>query len=239
MAVLRSELTVVTVFDFSEPSALVPVTVSVLLPFEPRTVTSVTVRSKLPSPVDVLLGRLRQSIGAGRDDRLVAQRVVRVEVGDRLGLAAVRIEQRDVGLGLVEAAGTRRILLGGRRQPARAGRNDQLVPERAVSIEIRDRAGPAAVRIQHVRRGLIHDAIAVDVPRDRNRVAVRAGGRRDPVSQRPVAVEVADRRGAAAVGVEHRDVGPGLLEAAGAIGIALCRDRQAVGARRRDGASLQ
>ena len=54
-----------------------------------------------------------------------------------------------------------------------------------------------------------------------------------------VAVEVADRLGAAAVGIEHRDVGPGLVEAAGAVGIALRRHRQAIGARRRDGPVLQ
>ena len=93
----------------------------------------------------------------------------------------------------------------------------------------------AAVGAQHARLGLVDDAIAVGVARDRDRVAVRAGGRRDPGSQLAVAVEVADRLGAAAVGVEHRDVGAGLVEGAGAIDVALCRHRQAVGARRRDG----
>ena len=41
----------VTTFDFSEPSALVSVTVSVRLPSALRTVTSVSVRSKTPLPV--------------------------------------------------------------------------------------------------------------------------------------------------------------------------------------------
>ena len=55
----------------------------------------------------------------------------------------------------------------GDRQSARAGRRNLAVLEDAAGTEVGDRPHPAAVGVQHVRLGLIGDAVAVDVARDR------------------------------------------------------------------------
>ena len=170
---------------------------------------------------------------------LPRKRAVRIEIGDRLAAAAVRIQHRDVGPGLVEAAGAIGIALRVTDSPLALVATTSLslsVPSAlksetvlvllpfAFSTSVAVWSTTPSPLMSRATETVLPSALAVVVT-----LALKVA----------VAIEIADRSGAAAVSIEHRDVGPGLLEAAGAVGIALRRHRQAVGARRRDGPGFQ
>ena len=140
-------LVVLMVWSFSEPSALVSVTVSTLLPL--AAVTTVSIRSNWPLPVEIGIDGRGLAIGAGRGHDLVAQRAVGVAVGHGLSRAAVGIEHADVGPRLVERPRPGMVPLGRDGAAVGAGRDHGAVAQRAVGVHLRRRADGAAVRIDH------------------------------------------------------------------------------------------
>ena len=108
------------------------------------------------------------AIGTDRGHRFRLQRAVRIGAGHGLGAAAVCTEDGNVRHRQVETAVSRRVLLARLRQPVGAGRDDRLVVQRAVRIEVdlgeyraavgidngRIVLGPIAVRIADLRLGL-------------------------------------------------------------------------------------
>jgi len=232
---------------------------------------------------EIILHRLAEAVGTHPGDGLIRCRTATVEIGHGLGRAAVGVEHRDIGAGLVEGAIAGGVAPDRDHQPAGAGGGDGLVLQRAVGAEIRASLGEAAVGIfqrQHGADGAIERALqqhpglvgagrrdrlrhhraagiglghgvdgravgveddlvglgqadAVDaavVPLPRLRQPVGAGGDDGLVGGGPGRVEVGDGLGSTLVGIDDGDVGPGLVEGSAAIGAALRRDRQAVGA---------
>src|SRR6266571_3319584 len=91
--------------------------------------------------------RHRQPVGAGGDDVAVVQRAIGIEIGNGLGLTAVGIENRSVGLGAVERTASGAIALGGDGQSVGAGGDHRAIEQRAVGAAIDYRLGAAAIRI--------------------------------------------------------------------------------------------
>ena len=77
-----------------------------------------------------------------------------------------------------------------------------------------------------MRLGLVDRAVAVEIARDRHRLAVGAGSGGGPIGQRAGGIEVGEGYGAAAIAIDHGDGGLRLIEHAGAGVIEAQRPRQ-------------
>ena len=156
--------------------------------------------------IEVPLRGFRETIGARRDDRPARDNSGRGEIRDRLDLAAIDGDDRD--LRLIYGAVSIGIARNAFRSRIGAGRGYGGVPDGPIGVVVGDHFFPAAIRVdgRYSRLPLVDGAVTIDVGSDRPGAAVRAG-RDDGVRLQ----RSRDRLGPAAVGVEHRDVGEQLV----------------------------